>query len=118
MGAITDQPLNAAINVGGSLLQGLLIELEEDFHRSCDSRGLNLAPQPAFIAADAVHDHRNISEVMLEFLLQDLRIVVSEVAPTGSPCLTLASSPANISFSSNLPTRRATLMMFPRRSLV
>jgi hypothetical protein len=44
MGTTTNQPRDADTSVGGNLLQCLLIELKEDFHRSGNSRSLNLAP--------------------------------------------------------------------------
>jgi len=78
MGTANNQLRNAGASVVRNLLQRLLIELKEDFHRSCDPRGLNLSPQSALIAADTIHDPRNVSKVALEFLLQDLCIPVRE----------------------------------------
>ena len=55
------------------LLEGGLVQLEEDLERCADTGRLDLAPESAFIASYTVHDAGNIAEVILEFILEDLQ---------------------------------------------
>lgn len=53
-------------------LEGVLVHLKQDFEGSGDTGDLDFAPQSALVTADAIHYARNVSEVIFEFLFQDL----------------------------------------------
>jgi hypothetical protein len=55
-----------------NILQSFLVKLEQDFERSGYSRGLDLAPKSAFVAADTIHDATDVSEMSFKFFFQDL----------------------------------------------
>lgn len=50
----------------------LAIVGEEELERRAEAGDLHLAPEAALVAADAVHDARDVAEVLLEFGLEDL----------------------------------------------
>ena len=53
-------------------LEGLLIQLEENLQRRRNTGGLDLAPEAAFVTADAVHYTRDVPEVGFELFFEDL----------------------------------------------
>ena len=53
-------------------LKRFLVELKEQFQSRGDSRGLYLAPETTFVAANAVHDPCHVPEVLFELSLNDL----------------------------------------------
>ena len=55
-------------------LKRLLVELEQHLERGRDAGRLHLAPQSALVAPYAVHDARHVPEVLLELLLQHVRV--------------------------------------------
>ena len=60
------------------VLQSLLVKFEENLEGSCDTSSLHFAPEPAFIAADTVHDASDVAEVVLELRLENVRVLATE----------------------------------------
>lgn len=99
------------------VLERALVEFEEDLQRGADARCLDLAPKPALVAAHAVHDARDVAEVLLELFFQDLPIIKHGMRLSGEYMLTSALGPRKRVVSSNLPTFWAmeiTLLSFSR----
>jgi hypothetical protein len=60
------------MTITGYSLESHLIEFEENLEGGGETGCLYFTPEPAFVAADTVHDPSDITEVCFELFFEDL----------------------------------------------
>ena len=96
-----DDRVRVLVGVERARERGGAVVREEEFERRPEAGDLQLAPEAALVAADAVHDARDVAEVVLELVLEELRRPV--------PCQAVSlgrrsSSSPSLSASGTVPT--------------
>ena len=67
-----DDRVRVLVGVERARERGRAVVREEELERCTETGDLQLAPETAFVAADTVHDARDVAEVVLELVLEEL----------------------------------------------
>lgn len=69
--------MNTNTGIGRSksidLLKSLLVQFKQDLEGRTETCRLDLAPKSTLVASNAIHNPRDITEMLLELLLENLK---------------------------------------------